>query len=829
MSTQLDLSRGDIQKLTKCWSDLQANNKYHKDDFITRLFSNLVAANPNLKRLFADESVTREQSSLFGDILSFTMLYLEDECILNQCMNAFLKENPKFVKAGSQYLEPMGSALIVTFRQWLGQGKFDEQIQSLWVQVYLYIANCLLQFEEKMSETGSFEAPIEALRPRRRPPVEQITKEEVQGEQEPASEQEPAIEQEEPQNEVTVKEAEIPQSQPAKQAPVKPLSGNTIQFQLSSNEKYRGFRRSVQATEAEPISIQVPSTPTFQQVAPPLSPPSAPFDPRKMRSLSRSPASLNDEQMSNSSNEGTSSFDPRRSRRRTPSAEPQSELRESVITPRSSSADLQASQEQSKVQPEIQHAKVDPRKMKFTKPSNVISDDSDDEFVEKEKGFGFDPRRLSKKKSQSPVLSDEDSEFEPTSPLFSSHSREASVSDVEDDTYNFEQNQEYPDTSIKPSAFDYNSFGIKGLEPIVESEFDETASSKYESSDEDIDHDNASSTYGSRLSSDADEVSSGTSTLSLHNSNYRSSINSGSDATSVSPSPEFNKFQMGHSTRQTSTSSDISYMKPLSAQTAVPSPKVLKPQSSFVSLSSTSQMSRTSSQQQFTQRASLGFMRSSFILKKEIEQQGFNEPENVLFKPPTMPAVASSNNSTSDLTKRGIKLVSNVSSTNSSAKQSTASLQSTLSSGNDGCYDLLNSFVPVTNGSREKQNITMASSTKASSTKASSTKAVPRHARSNSDLYSTNTLASTESKRKSLRSRLSSIFSSSSSTTTSRKSSLACDLTADLASICTTDTNRSNISGFSFFKKRNSIDSRNTNKKGMKYNVKATPYDVFAK
>ena len=52
-----------------------------------------------------------------------------------------------------------------------------------------------------------------------------------------------------------------------------------------------------------------------------------------MRSLSRSPASLN-EQEQTLSNENSSSFDPRRSRRRSPSAE--TEECEPMVTPRSS-------------------------------------------------------------------------------------------------------------------------------------------------------------------------------------------------------------------------------------------------------------------------------------------------------------------------------------------------------------------------------------------------------------------------------------------------------------------------------------------------------------
>ena len=125
MSAQLNLSGEDIQKLTTCWSGLQANNKYHKDDFITRLFSNFIAANPKLRKVFHSEYIIAEQSTLFGDLLSFTMLYLDDECTLNQCMNAFLRENPKFVIVGPEYLEPMGSGLDSYFPPMVGTRKIQ--------------------------------------------------------------------------------------------------------------------------------------------------------------------------------------------------------------------------------------------------------------------------------------------------------------------------------------------------------------------------------------------------------------------------------------------------------------------------------------------------------------------------------------------------------------------------------------------------------------------------------------------------------------------------------------------------------------------------------
>lgn len=49
---------------------------------------------------------------------------------------------------------------------------------------------------------------------------------------------------------------------------------------------------------------------------------------------------------------------------------------------------------------------------------------------------------------------------------------------------------------------------------------------------------------------------------------------------------------------------------------------------SIYSLGAKSSMSMNSVSS--TGRASLGFMRSSFVLKKEIETQGYNHPENVV-------------------------------------------------------------------------------------------------------------------------------------------------------------------------------------------------------
>lgn len=852
MSTLL-LQQQDFAKIRQSWSDIQANKRYHKDDFASRLFNNLLASSPDLKSVLSNDMIIRQQTKLFNEMLGFTIMYLDDLKSLDECMVEFIHENPSIVSIGVKYLEPMGIALIQTFRQWLGNGKFHAGLETLWIKVYIYLANCILQNDDEGSDIDSIYSK-NSLKESSETEVEDHTQEEY----EPIKPLKPAA---------SKADLKVPEPQPL---PTNISSNsllqaqNTIHIELSSNAKYKGFRRSVNTPKLQPIEVKIPealSTSSFISSLPSPQTVSQPFDPRRSRGGSNSPSIKEEESEEEPEYELTSppvlpakDFDPR-SRKRLPSISTATssaaasvfseEFGEPMITPRSSRRTPSLPINEC---PDTPTKGFESRKLQVTTPSKVISDDSDVEFDnEKEKGFGFDPRRKVSSNS------------------YKDQVKEEVVSEVENDTYDlndqtltqddsddqidFSETQ-FAETDLQASAklqvFDSNSFGIQGLAPIVEDSDD--GSSHYDSENE---HD-SSSNYdaGGESSIDkstGDEVSSsGASSLSLHNSDYRSSISSGNESAAIN-SPCMNKFQMGHQSKA-SNISDISYMKPL----AVPA----TPQRSLYNKSYASSTPALSS----PQRASLGFMRSSFVLKKELEEVGFNHPENVLMKPPTIPAamgLSAHSNGTSDslsidskdvgkvsarpppptmlLNKTYSKSTSNIASETDfkplplvHGKKEKMSFRKRLSSlfGSPSTPAKLPvSKKPITSSVGTPQKFDVASFGASSYTSNTPSKApkmdIPTSA---SSMMKPTPLTSMKPQPRTPQQP--SYPSSIRSYKPSAQRKLAGSLVSDLASIKSTETGRSSISGFSFFNHKRASAPK---KAKQKYNVQSVPYDIFAK
>ncbi|KAK7684177.1 hypothetical protein QCA50_012823 [Cerrena zonata] len=445
--------------------------------------------------------------------------------------------------------------------------------ETLWIKIYVFLANCILQHDDSTSDVSSilsdhqrnseteeeeFE-PIQPLKPVKEatpPPQEKDEPQPVQPVQQPVHEI-PA----------TPSKSSIPQS----------ISANTLHIELSSNEKYRGFRRSMQPnSNPVPIEVKIPEpfakpnkltvdTTTFISSLSAPATPSEPFDPRRLRRGSASPVSMKNDEVDevdevsiNSPSKPWVDEDDSIPIRKRPTSS--IEFNEPVLTPRSSrrnsAAEIKAALDRDLNVTPVQT----PTKTKFNNKQSKVINDSDSEGEsddEPEKSFGFDPRR---KHSRNSSVHSASTFQKPVSEVTTggNASSEDSVSDVEDD-FNLNNDdlnstdedvmdftQAEPKTINIPNlnpkqVFDSNSFGIQALAPIVEDSDD--GSSKYDSSGEE---DNASSNY---------EAS---------NSNIDKSEND-----------------------------EIS---------------------------------------------SSGFMRSSFVLKKELEELGYNKPENVLMKPPTIPA-----------------------------------------------------------------------------------------------------------------------------------------------------------------------------------------------
>lgn len=763
------LTADELNSVRKCWNSVQVNNKYHKDQFITRLFSNLLAANGDLKQTFQNDSMVREHSLLFNDLLNYLIIYLDNIHRLDQFLDSFFKENSAIIHE-INYLEPMGAALIQTFRQWLGKGIFNTTQESLWVQIYIYLANTILIFtdddnssiddEQSIEETQglninkpqSIATPMTPVSPT---PVLQLVEEE--DEEQPID-----VNNSDYENENAVDLTKSP----------------SIQVNIRGNDKYKGFRRN------DTNIVEVNPTIT------PRSP---------MRNL------------------------------------------------RSQSMTHLPSQESKPVSLPASPSRVSVSKFNNLKPRVIY--DSDDEEDNKET-FGFDPRKSKKSVSR---IADIKPPLPPKDVFFNSRT---SINDETDDELNIDE---------QPTELDFS------LHQAVEN------------SDNDV-ADNSSSIYNSDHTdnSEPSSQSSNDNTLSLHS--YHSA---GTEATEATE-PMSSKLNMRTLSSAESTSNSTRLFSNAS-------PSMHSRATSVSSMEPDYKMQKSI---ELRQRASLGFMRSSFILKKEIETLGYNRAENVFMKPPTIPAALSS---TPNLNSYSAKNNSSISVVKEIVSQNGSMTNLSSSDEEDQCFDLVNSFAPVTELSKLKsRQYTLSCSDLNKGRQSHSTIiGLQKHSRSitnlslakNNSYEPMNCVDATASLRpsnkaigtiigkKSFKDKVKSFFGSSAKpvspapisspleTTYSSNSNLiktqsklsttpsfiSVDRTrsesrdnfsdlhsfsnrrgnkmssvSDLRSMQTVESGES-TSGFSFFSRRNSIDTKYSRGNGKKkYNVTSTPYDVFA-
>lgn len=680
-----DLSLGpvEVHNVKTSWS------RTDQDDFFHRLYPNLFDQNRSLRQIFHnDELVIREHSNIFADLFSFIVDNIEDSVLLDEFLYQFVKENQRFAETAVKYLEPMGNALITTFKQVLNT-HWTSVLELVWIKVYVFVANSILQLVDDIpSETSSIdEAEIPPLNIQRS--LSRTTTHDAA-----------AV------GSVVVDSVPTPQtpSTPVMDFDVKPgktkepsilNKHNSIEIDLKANEKYKGFRRSVDVA-LSPIQVQIPTADTFQKVhqanlssslksflQTPLeedegtfTAPRPAFDPRRRRGSSMSPSpspSPSTPRLSSIVNNSkfTSDEDDQAA---------DSDV-DDYATPRAS---RRGSFSENYQPSPLIFNKLQTREQSYPDPQvddDALSEDSIEDTP-------FDPRqrrRMGDNKKVEDIPSPESSE----------------VDEQEEEAFMYKQHKDasnsVPERSLSRGGltggtFDYQSFGLKGLAPIVE---DDDRSSKYDSDDE-----NKLNTRKSSSGSSCGESDSRASSLSLHHSDYKSSISSGVDS-------YHNVKGAGVHTRNASAESD-------DFQFFTPATKVQQSQtsqaqcghkrdSSMYSLSKSYSASALSMNS--TSRASLGFMRSSFVLKKEVEQNGYNYPENVgPISLPSTPRINSPPSMSNTLKPQQPLYVHKARSASSLKMGSKNDSMQSFVSANDNSYDMINAF--VTNLELGKQSST---------------------------------------------------------------------------------------------------------------------------
>ncbi|KAI5960151.1 uncharacterized protein KGF55_004874 [Candida pseudojiufengensis] len=619
--SDLNLGPVELHNIKTSWS------KTNKDQFYNKLYSNLLDQNRSLRQIFNnDDLIIKEHSNIFADLFNFVINNIDDNQLLDEFLYQFVNENQRFANLAVKYLESMGNALITTFKQVLNT-YWTSVLELVWIKVYVFVANSILQYEEEVvSETNSMnEIEIPPLNIQRNlkssPPSsieENVTSSKQQQYNTPST---PKMDFDVRQGTMRTNDSLLNQF-------------NSIEIDLKSNDKYKGFRRSMDVASS-PIQVQIPTNEKFQKIhnnnnsnissnlksllSSPIeeeelySSPRPSFDPRKRKSTSKS----------SSISSTNSSIYEQKQLPTIPTTNDENGYeveQDEFVTPKPSrrgsfSESYQATSLFTKLQSKQQEI-----------------DNSSEDSIE-DAAPTFDPRRRRNNNSKQ----QQQKEIEVPSP------ESSEVDEQEEETY-FISKQPQQDTvperslsrgGLTGGTFDYQSFGLKGLAPIVE---DDDNSSKYES-----DGENKLIVKKSTTSSSSGEDSnSRTSSLSLHNSDYRSSISSGVDSNSLMmisksgggvPTP---MNQINHQRNISTGSDDFQFSPPTIQQQQQPQQQQQQKKqhynherkNSMYSLSKSCSASAASINS--NSRASLGFMRSSFILKKEIEQQGYNHPENVI-------------------------------------------------------------------------------------------------------------------------------------------------------------------------------------------------------
>lgn len=110
--------------------------------FCRQLYGNLLSMDGQLERLFPS---IKHQAVAFAGVMSFTISQLENLTALNDYLENLGKRHSRILGIEPVMFELMGEALIQTFYERFGT-RFTQDLEILWIKLYLYLSNSLLQF-----------------------------------------------------------------------------------------------------------------------------------------------------------------------------------------------------------------------------------------------------------------------------------------------------------------------------------------------------------------------------------------------------------------------------------------------------------------------------------------------------------------------------------------------------------------------------------------------------------------------------------------------------------------------------------------------------------
>jgi hemoglobin-like flavoprotein len=110
--------------------------------FCRQFYANLLSMDPNLEKLFPS---INHQSVAFAGVISLAVSQLENLLGVEDYLSNLGKRHSRILGIEPAQFELLGEAFILTFHERLG-AKFEPQLEILWIKLYMYLANTLLQY-----------------------------------------------------------------------------------------------------------------------------------------------------------------------------------------------------------------------------------------------------------------------------------------------------------------------------------------------------------------------------------------------------------------------------------------------------------------------------------------------------------------------------------------------------------------------------------------------------------------------------------------------------------------------------------------------------------
>ncbi|EGW34978.1 uncharacterized protein SPAPADRAFT_131849 [Spathaspora passalidarum NRRL Y-27907] len=110
--------------------------------FCQQLYKNLLDRDHALERMFPS---IKHQATHFATVLTVAVMQLDDLSTLDDYLCRLGKRHARVLGVEPAQFELMGEALVETFHQRFG-ARFNQELEIVWIKLYLYLANTILQF-----------------------------------------------------------------------------------------------------------------------------------------------------------------------------------------------------------------------------------------------------------------------------------------------------------------------------------------------------------------------------------------------------------------------------------------------------------------------------------------------------------------------------------------------------------------------------------------------------------------------------------------------------------------------------------------------------------